>query len=318
MADDSFGLIPMGHIPSFALIVVNFGSSALLKQNLSGLDIRAHGGMVVIVDNFTTSAERRAVQTLAATEGWVVVPLDDNRGFGGGVNAGARYAIEHEREVLVALNPDARIGVHGLMRLVTAAAATADLMVAPVIKTGSGAIWFDGIDLFLDSGRVASRRRKMPPPGPRQPWISGACFAISCSMWERVGGFDEEYFLYWEDVDLSRRVVLSGGSLAVLDDVFAVHDEGGTQKSARKAGAKSETYYYYNIRNRLVYAAKHCDDRRIKLWQRSTARVSYEILLGGGRRQFLHSLAPIRAYVRGIRDGRRMLAEIRSRKRSER
>lgn len=303
---------------AFALIVVNYGSSLLLTQNLVGTKISEYGGVVVVVDNFTSNAEREAVRALAAVQGWATVLLDTNTGFGGGVNAGALWAIEHGAEVIAVLNPDAYIDEGDLMRLVDAVVADPRLMVAPVIRTGTGAIWFDGIDLFVDSGRVASRRRPTPPPGPREPWISGACFAIGREMWEGVGGFDEEYFLYWEDVDLSRRVVNNGGSLAVLADVFAVHDEGGTQKPAGAAGTKSETYYYYNIRNRLVYAAKHCDDEGVKQWLRSTPRVSYEILLGGGRRQFLRSIVPVRAYVRGIRDGRRMLADIRRRKSSAR
>lgn len=302
-----------GSSPLFALIIVNYGSSGLLAQNLAGMNLAELGGLVVVVDNYTSGGERDAVSALAAAEGWATVLLDTNSGFGGGVNAGARCAIERGAMVIVALNPDARIKSDDLMRLVDAVVANPSLMAAPIVKTGAGAVWFDGIDLYLDSGRVASRRRRVPPPGPREPWISGACFAISRQMWEKVGGFDEEYFLYWEDVDLSKRVVESGGRLAVLTDVVAVHDEGGTQIPAATSQAKSETYYFYNIRNRLIYAAKHLDDDRVRRWLRSTPRVSYEILLGGGRRQFLHSIAPVRAYLRGIRDGRRMLIAIRKR-----
>lgn len=298
-------------MPRSALIVVNYGSSGLLARNLAGESLAEHGCQVVIVDNYTSQAERSAVKALAAAEGWTCVALDTNRGFGAGVNVGARCALEGGADVLTVLNPDAHIEVPDLMQLVSAVAEDPDLMVAPVIRTGAGAIWFDGMHLYMDSGRVASGRRRVPPAGPKEPWLTGACFAISRDLWKRVDGFDEEYFLYWEDVDLSRRVLECGGRLAVLTGVSAVHDAGGTQSPTGRGGTKSEAYYFYNIRNRLLYAAKHLDDGQVRRWLRSTLRVSYEILLADGRRQLLRSPASFRAYLQGISQGWRMLAKIR-------
>lgn len=294
-----------------ALIVVNYGSSELLARNLAGGSFAEQGCQVVIVDNFTSRDEQRAVRTLARAEGWACVMLESNRGFGAGVNAGARCAIERGAQVLTVLNPDAHIEVPDLMQLVLAVAEDPELMVSPVIRTGAGEIWFDGMHLYTESGRVASRRRPVPPSGPKEAWLTGACFAISRDLWERVDGFDEEFFLYWEDVDLSRRVLEHGGRLAVLTGASAVHDAGGTQSPTGRGGTKSEAYYFYNIRNRLLYAAKHLDDSQVRRWLRSTPRVSYEILLADGRRQLLRSPAPIRAYLQGISQGWRMLAKIR-------
>lgn len=300
-----------GPAARFAIVVVNYGSSHLIADNLARESVAEHGGIVVVVDNYTSDGERAAVNALASANGWLAVLLDDNRGFGGGMNEGARCAMQHGADVIVALNPDARIENPDLMRLVDAVAADTALMAAPVIRTGVGSVWFDGSDLYLDSGRVASRRRTVLPSGPREAWISGACFAMSRLMWERVGGFDEQYFLYWEDVDLSRRVVESGGRLGVLRSVNAVHDAGGTQARVGAGRTKSELYYFYNIRNRLLYAAKHLEDERLRRWLRATPRVSYEILLTGGRRQLLRSVAPWRAYLCGMWAGWRMLREIR-------
>ncbi|WP_104091173.1 glycosyltransferase family 2 protein [Arthrobacter sp. GMC3] len=299
----------------FALIVVNYGSSRLLAKNLAGLELSELGGRIVIVDNFTTEKERGEVQRLASAENWMVVALDSNRGFGAAVNEGSHVAFEAGVEAIAVLNPDAHIDSSNLLHLVSAVLDDTDLMAAPVIRTSEGRIWFDGMELYGNSGRVASERRPVPPSGPHEPWISGACFAISRSLWEQVGGFDEDYFLYWEDVDLSRRVVESGGHLAVLKNVGAVHDAGGTQTRIGGVGTKSETYYFYNIRNRLIYAAKHLDGSQLRRWIYATPRVSYEILLGGGRRQLLYSVVPLRAYVRGIVDGHRMLLDIRKRSR---
>lgn len=137
--------------------------------------------------------------------------------------------------------------------------------------------------------------------------MSGACLWITREVWELTGGFDDDYFLYWEDVDFSRRVVEGGGSLALVEDASAVHDEGGTQRADHEASrAKSEGYYYYNIRNRMLFAVRHLDEAAVQRWRRSIPRTAREVILRGGRRQLIQSAAPIRAYLRGVREARRI------------
>ncbi len=267
---------------------------------------------MVVVDNFTSVSERTRVSQLAAKYDWVPVPLDENRGFGGGMNAGAKRAIELGAEVLIALNPDATLAPSVLRALTTSVTVDPKLMVAPEIRTSTGRVWFDGMDLHLASGRVFSERRKRRPRGTSVPWITGACFAVSREMWEELQGFDEEYFLYWEDVDLSVRFVAAGGRLKVNRHLVATHDEGGTQGIGSGSTGKSENYYYYNIRNRLYFAAKHLDSRLANRWLLNAPSVSYQILRAGGRRHLLRSIAPWRAYVTGLVSGAGKIVRLRA------
>ena len=128
-------------------------------------------------------------------------------------------------------------------------------------------------------------------------------FAASRSLWERLDGFDDRYFLYWEDIDLSHRVLELGGSLRVLSDIEAVHDEGGTHRERVFGRGKSPTYYYYNIRNRLVFAAIHLDDLEFGRWLRASKAMAAEVLLEGGRAQFIWPWKALSAARRGLRDG---------------
>ncbi|MCM3695171.1 glycosyltransferase family 2 protein [Microbacterium oleivorans] len=292
--------------PRAAVVIVNYGASAILEPNAATVTPPADG-FVVVVDCFSSADERQRIEAACHRHGWVPVLLEHNAGFGGGTNAGVEVALRRGAEVIVALNPDATIDSHSLTQLVQAAADDPEALVSPVIVDGTGGVWFGGSDLYLDDGSIAGARRRVERAGrPRHEWATGACFAMSAGLWSRVGGFDEEYFLYWEDVDLSRRVLDAGGSLRTLP-VTAVHDEGQTHVDAVQGRAKSETYYYYNIRNRLLYAAKHGDAEMVRRWWRATPRVSWLILMQGGRAQ-LRSLAPWRALARGIRDGRRAIA----------
>lgn len=293
----------MSDTASFAVVTVNYGSSALVAENFGRLDLGPRGRLI-IVDSFSSTEERDAVRVVAEKLGAEYVLLDDNRGYGGGTNAGAARAIEQGAEVIVPLNPDARIEPADLHAIVDAARGTGDL-VSPRIVTGTGKNWFAGADLYLDDGTTAGRAARPRHEGrPRREWATGACFAVSSEVWTKLGGFDEEYFLYWEDIDFSHRVLDAGGSL-VLADAVVVHDEGGTHEDETSDRAKSPTYYYFNIRNRMMYARKHLDDEAVRRWRRSSMRVGYGILLQGGRRQLL-SAAPWRAYLRGVRDGARL------------
>ena len=296
------------------IVVVNYGSSALLIQNLTPVSTHTPEATCFVVDNFTSIDEQAQVVRICAERGWTPILLSENSGFGEGVNAGARVAEDAGVSLLVVLNPDATIDRESLRRLVSAVDEDLNLMVSPVVRWPDGRTWFNGSDLYLSDGRMGNPRRRADRPDDRYlEWLTGACFALSMDLWRRVGGFDNDYFLYWEDVELSYRAVEAGGRLLVDQAAVAVHDEGGTHPGRKPGRAKTELYYYYNIRNRLVFAAKNIDDPALDKWLSETLRVSYEILLQGGRRQFLRPVAPLRALVRGIRDGRRFVSERRAR-----
>ncbi len=297
-------------LADLALIVVNYGSHGLLVKNLLAVAGHSPEAMVVVVDNFTSKSERDAVARLAAANNWSLIEPDTNLGFGKGVNVGVEQARKLGAGCCLLLNPDASIDRVSLLRLWQAVHENPLALVSPTVHRPDGSVWFGGADLYLETGRTASRRRRVPGSTERlEPWLSGACLMLNLQLWDRVGGFDEGYFLYWEDVDLSHRVRLAGGEIVTLTDARAVHDEGGTQEKNTRAyarRAKSRTYYYYNIRNRFLFAARNLDDSDLRRWKMASLEASWEILLRGGRRQFLHPFGPLGAAVRGIMDGWRL------------
>lgn len=300
----------MSSFEDLSIVVVNYGSSDLLRVNLAPLS-RAVGGVnVVVVDNFSTAAERDAVSQLADAEGWELVTPGGNEGFGAGMNRGVARAAELGARFHLLVNPDAVVDTRALRALHAAVSDDPETMAAPRILRPDGSLWFGGSDLYLDDGRIRSSRRRTDPQARLRPWLSGACLVVSDDLWRRAGGFDEDYFLYWEDVDLSQRIIDAGGRLAVLDDVTVVHAEGGTQKGGghvESGEAKSATYYFHNIRNRLLYATKHLSDADLRAWQAVSRKVAWEILLQGGRRQFLTSPQTLVVGWRAHRAGLRLV-----------
>ncbi|MCQ2001761.1 glycosyltransferase family 2 protein [Arthrobacter zhaoxinii] len=293
-----------------AVIVVNYASSSLLRENLAPLSREDPNLLVVVVDNFSDCAERRALGDLARAEGWALVCLPDNRGFGAGANAGAARAAGMGVGAFLILNPDARISASHVRRLRARVDAEPATLVSPVVLKPSGDPWFTGSDLYLDTGQVAASRHRSKYPGRRHTqWLSGACLMIHAEFWHKLGGFDEEYFLYWEDIDLSWRATAAGAVLLVDSKALAVHDVGGTQRPERHnhgGRGKSTLYYRYNARNRLLFAARNLTDDELRRWLRSTYPQAWAVLMRGGRRQLVHPVAPLRALLLGIWEGRRI------------
>lgn len=98
-------------------------------------------------DRFTSVPERERLVRAASRHGWRAVLLDDNRGFGGGVNAGAALASDLGSDVIATLNPDATIDAASLERLIDHARAHPDALVSPRIVGSLGTTWFEGADL---------------------------------------------------------------------------------------------------------------------------------------------------------------------------
>lgn len=302
---------PMYRGDGLAIVVVDYGSSALLAEHLVAVEHELPAALIVVVHNPTSAAERQAVERLVAERGWTAVYPASNLGFGGGVNAGVAAALEDETTTtLMLLNPDASIGAEATALLVDRARQDPLTLVGPTVRRPDGRPWSSGHLLSMHSGAMRSLASTAPSddPGPWMPWLSGACLVLSATLWRTVGGFDEDYFLYWEDVDLSKRVLDGGGSIVFLPEAVALHDEGGTHDDGTGGSrAKSPTYYYYNVVNRLRFAAVHLDDELRRRWLRGSPRASWQILLRGGRRQFLHPVAPLGSAWRGHRDGRALV-----------
>ena len=301
--------------PTLALVVVNFGSHELIRRNFGSLDLAAVGARLVVVDNLRCQADTEAIRKLAAEQGWGLVETGRNAGFGAGVNAGARVALDQGADVLVVANPDLAVTAEVVAELAAVVRADHDVAVAPRIVRPDGSLWFGGGVISLDEARTRLVPDDAPDDAPDSgagtvlagsprtpPWISGACFAMHRDLWTTVAGFDDDYFLYWEDVDLSYRVVKAGGRLEVRQDLVAVHDVGGTQHDVTQR-AKSSTYYYYSCRNRLVFAAKHLDRRDRRRWVRTAPADSRRILLRGGRRQLVAPHRTLWPAVKGAAAG---------------
>jgi GT2 family glycosyltransferase len=241
-AGDPFSEVKIG------VVVVNFGMAqeiaAALGQSLAHPSVN-----VVIVDNYSSDAEAARCRELGSRFGWSIISNSRNLGFGSACNIGAAHLVDIGSTHLLFLNPDASITLDALRRLVERSVADPNSIVAPtIVRTGSGDVWFCGGQINWLTG--TAYHFAADAPDRHIDWLTGACLLVPRSAWNVLKGFDESYFLYWEDVELTHRWKRQGGRLTVVADAVAEHAVGLTQGDAQ---SKSAIYLYFNLVNRARF-----------------------------------------------------------------
>ncbi|HEX5592888.1 MAG TPA: glycosyltransferase [Solirubrobacterales bacterium] len=208
-----------------SVLIVAFESSDDLRKSLPAL-LRelGEGDELIVVDNKPGDGSIEVVRELAP-EARIVSP-GRNTGFAGGANAGAAAA---GGDLLVLLNPDAvpQAGWGEAIRrpwVEERGWAAWQALVADGagerINSAGNPIHFTGIVWAGGHGRPLE---EAPPPG-EVPAASGACYAVRMDEWRRVGGFPSEFFMYHEDVDLSMRLRMAGGTVGIEPSAVVAHD----------------------------------------------------------------------------------------------
>jgi N-acetylglucosaminyl-diphospho-decaprenol L-rhamnosyltransferase len=211
---------------ALAVVVVTYESAAHIGETLRAVaEQMADGDELVVVDN--GSADGTVDAARAAAPGATVVARTDNVGFAGGCNAGA--AASHA-PLLLFLNPDARPAAGCLDELRRAAGERPgwDAWQALVTMDGGATINTAGnVAHYLGIGWAGGCGEPVET-APREPveaaFASGAALVVRREAWERLGGFDEHYFMYCEDMDLGLRVWLSGRGVGVAPAARVEHD----------------------------------------------------------------------------------------------
>lgn len=234
--------------PSLSVLIVAWNSREELARTLPALlPELEEGDELIVVDNDSADGTPEAVEALAPRAR--VLRTGRNLGFAAGCNAGGAAA---SGDLLVILNPDAAPlpGFGGAIRrpwvegrgwaawqaLVADSGATA-------INSAGNPIHFTGIVWAGGHGQPIAAA----PPAGEVPVLSGACLAIPLATWREVGGFPERFFLYHEDVDLSLRLRLRGGTLGIEPAAVVDHDY--------EFGAREHKWRWLE-RNRLAFLVR--------------------------------------------------------------
>ncbi len=253
-----------------SIILVSYNSRGYLRNCLEklGPQVQAQRGEVIVVDNASTDGSTAMVRE--EFPDCRLLSLAANVGFGAANNRGAQLAAG---KYLLLLNVDAWLAPGCLAHLAWVLDTDLRLgLVVPRLRYPDGRLQFAWAP---ETGVVGETIQKLRNPfetrrwnhrqlpavlrmvlGPG--WHTAACMMVRRSAFDEIGGFDEKMFLYFEDVDLSRRMRLSGWKMQMVWGAQAFHVKGGSQRGDRAEleYRRGQRYYYRKHRpeweNRLL------------------------------------------------------------------
>lgn len=256
-----------------SIIIVNWNVRDLLRECLRSLDAGRGGEELEVIVVDSASADG-SVDMVRAEFPWVrLIPCDENVGFPRGNNLGLADA---RGDYLLLLNPDTVV-------LGDALAVMRDYLVAhPAV----GAV---GPQLLNPDGTVQSSRRRFPTlatgffestwlqglaPGVLRryyaldlpddataevDWLVGACIMVPRPVYERIGGLDEGYYMYSEELDWCRRIVAAGWRVVYHPAAHVIHHVGQSSDQAVTARhinfQRAKLRYYRKYHGRAAAGA---------------------------------------------------------------
>jgi GT2 family glycosyltransferase len=254
-------------LPAASIVIVNYRAYDELTNALAALQSTSQTDPLetAVVDQESDAGAARALKAQFPSIRLIENPRND--GFAAGVNRGAR---ETTGRYLLVLNPDTVVGPGLVDTLASWLDAHDDVaVVGPRILNADGSVQpsarrFPDVTTGL-GGRMSFLTRIAPDnwlskrnlewSRASEPvevdWVSGACTMIRRSAFDQVGGFDDRFFLYWEDADLCRRLLTAGHRTFYVPTVAAVH---AGARSSRQAASRSIVAFH---RSAFRYYWKH-------------------------------------------------------------
>lgn len=252
------------------IIIVNWNGGSQVAEAVESVGEHCHGlvGAVIIVDNASTDDSLTQVEALPNLPFQLqIVRNHDNRGFGAACNQGAALA---SSAYFLFLNPDTRLFENSL-----------SVPLAFMQQPNNAGIGICGIRLVDEEENVSTSAARFPTlrvmagkilgltklfplafPAHLMSFsdlresssvdqVIGAFFFIRKNVFDRCGGFDERFFVYFEEVDLSLRAKQLGYSSYFLSEASAFHKGGGCSDKVKAARL------FYSLRSRILYGQKH-------------------------------------------------------------
>ena len=249
--------------PCVSVVIVTYESGEYIGSCLNSLSRTASPWLtdIVVVDN--ASSDDTLQQAKQAAPQAVFVPNDRNAGFGRAMNQGAAEATG---EYILLLNPDATVESDAVAELAhfldhrPQAAACGPKMLNPKGEFDYSSrrgfptplnsfAYFTGLERLFPRANVLKgyqRRHIDPNLEIATDSLSGACMMIRRDVFRQVGGFDEDYFLFGDDIDLCWKIREAGHEIWYVPSARVVHVKGASMKKSPRI-AQREFYHSMHL-----------------------------------------------------------------------
>lgn len=263
-----------------ATVIVTYRSAALTVEALRSLEgERARPGLqlrAIVVDN--ASGDLPQIEQAVERHGWgcwvSLVAAPRNGGFAYGNNLGiARARASAPPSYLYLLNPDAQVRPHAVEILVRFLETHPAVGVAGSgFDNPDGSDWpiafrfptlWSELDQGLGTGLVTRMlqrwvvARRMTRVSQRTDWVCGASMLIRPAVLDAIGGFDENYFLYYEETDFCRRALQTGFETWYVPESRVMHIAGQSTRVTERGGRPRRLPAYWFESRRRYFAVSY-------------------------------------------------------------
>lgn len=272
--------LPPSPGPSLLTVIVNYRTSGLVIDCLQSLfehSTLPSDGYVVVADAASDDGSVSRMEAAIASHHWrdrtTLLPLEVNGGFSYSNNRALEHGLRHfgRPRFVLFLNPDTVVRPGGLKPLLDflqsnpAAGMAGAHLEDPDGTPQACAFRFPTILGELESesrigpiSRLLSRWR-IAPPMPDEPsqvdWVSGAAMLVRMELLEEIGLFDENYFLYFEEVDLCLRATHVGWQCWHIPQSHIIHLVGCSTGVTKRTSPSRRPAYWF--KSRQLYFLKH-------------------------------------------------------------
>lgn len=242
-----------------SIVIVTYKGWERLDKCLASLSVfssQTYSKEVIVVDNTPDPEEISYIKRKYPDFSYLHNPV--NGGYGYAVNRGAQYS---SGKFLLVLNPDT-VAAEDAIDILVSAVQNPELGIIScrqVNEKGRESTVTGSFPAFLNlTGflRTIFRRKPFPVTGDIvfPDWVSGSVMLFRRDIFMKLNGFDEDFWMYYEDVDICRRVTKAGWKIALHTGAVIEHNHGGSSRTDVKTTAITKCEV--NI-SRHVYISKH-------------------------------------------------------------
>lgn len=227
----------MDKFPKVFVIVLNYNGADTIEACLGSVFRTNYPNFeLVLVDNNSQDESFELAKKIFPKA--TFIKNRENIGFAAGNNVGIRFALERMADYIFLLNNDAELEAETLTKLVAAAEKNKKIgILSPVIyNVENGKTWFSGGKInWLAMKTVHTGKSSYRQDGfLRTDYVTGCAMLARKEVFKETGLFDENFFLYYEDADLSARAKRKGFELAIVPTAEAYHLEKSEQDKKSK------------------------------------------------------------------------------------
>jgi len=222
---------------SVVIIVLNYKGIEDTKDAIASLIAQHYDGVrIIAVENGSEDNSVHEFKKLEQQYGRSLVTIynDKNLGFAGGANTGIRWAIENDFEYIALFNNDAVGDVNWLQNLLNASRAKdIGITTGLLLNSKGNKIDSTGEQYSIWGLPFPRNRGDSTVSAPKNELVFGATGGATLyktALFQDIGLFDEDFFAYYEDVDISFRAQLAGWKVAYTPQAVAYHKQGATSQ----------------------------------------------------------------------------------------